>query len=237
MKVIIPSRGRAGNVRVLEYLKELNPILVVPDWERGAYLRHYPELEVHGVGCGNIQEKRQHILDTWGKNNKIVMIDDDLRFRVRRDDKFVPATPRDIVHMIRSMEAHLDFTPHVGIADEFMCQHNPPGSVEGKRYNQVLGYNFKGWKNTPKYRLTINEEHDMHLQLREKGHMPIVMTDYTKGSKYNAIGGCSTWRTPELEREQFERFARLWPGVVTVVPNENAISGLATRVAWRKVGA
>lgn len=243
MIVAIPSRGRAGNVRTLEYLPQGQQVmLVVPKKEMTTYnTRHgeIPNLSVAEVSCRHIGQKRQWILDLYRGHGgqKIVMIDDDLRFRVRDNgNTFRRAEPEDVARMLRLLEELLDRTPHAGIADEFMCHYNQPGT-KGGRYNQVLAYNlahpvFQGG-NAPRFRLAINEEHDMHLQLASRGHRPLVLTDYTKGSKYNAAGGCSTWRTAEFEREQFEEFRDLWPDLVTIEPNKKSLSGLSTRVKWR----
>lgn len=235
MRIVIPSRGRAGNVRTLSYFPDRSAVtLVVPESEEIEYDRHCAGAEIVTGTWDNIGQKRQFVLDRWASREKILMLDDDLRFRVRRGEKFATATSEDVIKMIRTIDGLLDTARHVGIADEFMCQHNPPGLVEGKRYNQVLGYNFVGLKDVPHFRLMINEEHDMHLQLLRLGHRPVVLTDFTKGSLYQASGGCSTWRTGEVERDEFEKFRALWPDVVTIVPNANSCSGLATRVAWRR---
>lgn len=238
MKVVIPSRGRPSGVRTLEHLVHDDITLVVPKDEVTAYARYlgetHPDAKIFGVDCANIMEKRQWILDKFSKKDKIVMMDDDLRFRVRRTDgKFVAADNKDVSTMLYDISKMLDVHCHGGISDEFMCQNNPPGHATRRRYNQVLAYNFVGRK-APRFRLTINEEHDMHLQLLAQKHAGFVLTDYTKGSKYNASGGCSIWRTPELERAQFAEFARLWPDLVSVVPAKNSISGQGVRVAWRR---
>lgn len=237
MRIVIPSTGRCAVQPTLEALPETAVAeLHVHLDEIDRYARRWGHAaSVVGLRYHGIREKRQHVLDTGG-DGKLVMMDDDLRFRARRaDGRFERATAADVEAMLAAIEKALDERAHVGIADEFMCQHNPVGAVEGRRYNQVLGYNFglvEGAR--PKFRFEVNEEHDMHLQLLRLGHVPLVLTDWTKSSRYQAAGGCSTWRTAELERSEFHRFALEWSGVVSVVPNKNSISGLATRVNWRR---
>lgn len=238
MKIIIPSRGRPDNVRTLECLVHDDVTLVVPKDEVTTYanrvgMRH-PEVQIVSVDCANIMEKRQFVLDRWARGHKIVMMDDDLRFRRRGPDgKFHAAVATDIGLMLRRIDEMLNVYCHGGISDEFMCQHNPPGHVTRRRYNQVLAYNFTRIE-APRYRLTINEEHDLHLQLLRNKHVGFVLTDFTKGSKFNASGGCSTWRTPELELSQFQEFEKMWPGIVSLRPNKNSLCGWSTSVRWRK---
>lgn len=244
MLVVIPSRGRAGKMRVMEKMPRTQlVVVVVPKDEQQDYERAYRKLgtsNVHVVGLAynNIGDKRQWILDAYG-STPLVMLDDDLRFRVREDGKhFRAAETEDVAAMLKKIEHLLTDYVHVSIADEFMCQHNPPGLKVGGRYNQVLAYNFANLTNPkqkrPRFRLAINEEHDVNIQLCQMGHRPRILTDYTKGSKYNAVGGCSTWRTPEFELEQFEEFARLWPDVVTIRNGGSNLCGKTVRVNWRR---
>jgi len=248
MIIVIPSRGRANAVRTLDSIEHGTSVnIVVPTTEAQDYAKAVLEhrsrfdVKIHGVECSHIGQKRQWIINKW-RGHKIVMLDDDLRFRRRyaTDDRFVSAKPDDISLMIRTLGIALATTPHAGIADEFMCQHQPRGHKVGGRYNQVLAYDlghylFAREKYSPAFRLAINEEHDLHLQLARSGYKPIVLTDWTKGSKYNASGGCSTWRTPEFERAEFEKFARLWPDTVSInTDNKSSISGWSTRVNWAR---
>lgn len=240
MNIVIPSRGRAGNMRVLDFLpSSVRPHVFVPHDERDEYRAWVGDrCEVHALSYTHIGDKRQQILDYF-QGTKIIMLDDDLRFRKRMatDKVFATATKGDVERMLRMLNLTLDSTPHAGIPDEFMCQHQPRGHKFGGRYNQVLAYNFALCDGpAPRFRLAINEEHDMHLQLLRMGHVPILLTDWTKGSRYNAIGGCSTWRTPEFELAQFRAFEAMWPGVVSLRPSKNSLCGWSTAIAWRKVG-
>ena len=192
-------------------------------------------------GDPGIRAKRDFI---WGLaalvgESKVLMLDDDLRFR-RRDasGKFPQAGVSDIPELIETIGERLDHNAHVGIADEFMSQHLPRGWKYSGRYNQVLGYNLslfpKVW---PEWRVEINEEHDVSLQLQAAGLPPAISCEWTKSSKHYAAGGCSAWRTPEVELSAHRAFASLWPGLVSVVPHKGSPSGYGIRVNWKKASA
>ena len=241
MKILIPSTNRADRVKTIKSLGTLTGheiTVVVKEEEFISYLGNVvPGVRVRGVHTQGIRSKRQAIIDIYSECGKIVMIDDDITFRKRIDQShFAPFEDGDGQKMLDAIEDLLDVYAHVGLADRFMIQHTPRGSTTGRRYHQLLAYNFdKIAKPYPTFRVECNEEHDFSLQLRARGHIPGILTEYVKSDTPYAKGGCSTWRTAEAELDAHKKFAELWPGVVTIVPNKNAISGFVTKVNWRKV--
>lgn len=242
MRIFIPSRGRADRQTTLELIPRSHDVtIVVPLNEVEAYANRWPvRAHVVGMNYAHIGEKRQKILDIVAAgaerapDAKILMLDDDLKFRCRVGGRFVSASDESVGRMIDTIEKKLDEYAHVGVTDEYMCQTRPVGFYEGGRYSQVLAYNLDLWPEKFRYRLAINEEHDMNLQLTASGLPPCVLTDWTKGSKFYAAGGCSAWRTPEVQRENVEKFAKMWPGVVTIVEKKSGFPDV--RVQWRKAG-
>lgn len=236
MQVVILSRGRPDRARTLRWIdvKRWQPMLVVPSAERTAYMIANPGVVVVGLDYVDIRDKRQKVTDCC-HGGKLLMLDDDLTFYKRhRYGKIFVKIHDEIqtTEMLRAIEQALDAHAHVGVADKFMSQTLPRGGTEGRRYNQVLGYNLDVAR--PEFRVAINEEHDAHLGLVRRGHPGYVLTEWSKGSTVYAAGGCSAWRSPEIEMRAHEEFAALWPRYVTVTENVAAISGRGVRVAWSK---
>jgi hypothetical protein len=86
MKLLCPSKGRAGRVLLEKVLPPDKFTLVVPHNEQQDYEKHYPNTEVLATpkGTKGITGTRQWILDTFAKDHDIMMLDDDID-HVRRN--------------------------------------------------------------------------------------------------------------------------------------------------------
>jgi hypothetical protein len=235
MKIYIPTRGRPEQQRTAEALESagIDATLVLSKDDEENYF-------TEGVSCitvkaSDIATKRQRILELSPKG-KILMLDDDLTFYTRKPDgNFVKADKRGIQRIIKWFSHALSDHAHAGLTDKFMGQSKRRGVQNHGRYNQALGYNTKLFPSpAPKFRVAINEEHDMHLQLATRGLEPIINNEFSKDAKYYSEGGCSTWRTKTVEAKAMKQFAALWPDLVKLGPTEQSISGLAARVRWAK---
>lgn len=187
--------------------------------------------------ASGIKATRQYILEK-STEDKIIMLDDDLKFRKRIKDtgRFTKCEPKDIRKLLSLIEKLLDRHAHVGLVDEFMCNIRPPGFITIGRYTSLIAYNKKLFpKPWPKFRIEINEEHDFNLQLLNKGLRPAIITDYTKSTKFFADGGCNTWRTAEVEKTAHWDLAKLWPNFVSVVPNKYNMSKVGIRFNWKAI--
>lgn len=242
IRIFIPSAGRAQDVRTLASLRGCwgSTSVVVPEAQGEAYRAELPpEVAVLTHNVDRIRATRQWIVNYALENGirRIVMVDDDLRFRHRAADSNSHVRVDDASGLVADLELVMDegFV-HVGVADEFMCQHRPRGYSVSQRYNQVLAYDLDRIVSrmgaVPEYRTEINEEHDVHLQLAEKGLPPAVLNDWTKSSRAYSTGGCSTWRTAEVEKQGHFDLAQLHPKLVRVVENPKALSGFSIRVRW-----
>lgn len=235
LKVFIPTRGRPDRQICAEVLMNagIPCSLVVAKNDPSDYSMWQDK--IIRVDATNIGEKRQAILEL--ATGKFVMMDDDLKFRIRTpENKFRQTEAKDIVLMLEMIDARLDQSAHVGITDEFMCQHTPRGFRVGGRYSAVLAYNKALFPSpAPKFRLSINEEHDMNLQLQQAGLAPSILCEFTRGQKYYAAGGLSTYRTPEVEAAQHKMLAELWPDVVRIKDCKTSISGLRVTFNWRRI--
>lgn len=240
MRIYVPTRRRVDRQITSDLLIACGtPHVLVHDAEDV-----FPEhpLRTHLIDAGTgIRDCRNGILDhaiTSGAA-KIMMIDDDITFRVRvSDSSFVRATPDSVKSMLHTIDALLDTHAHVGLIDEFMCQHQPRGVKHHGRYNSVVAFNLDLWpKPWPQYRLKVNEDHDMSLQLQAAGRAPAILCEWTRSTKPYAAGGCATWRDAQTELRGHEGLAALWPGLVRLAPSKGALSGYGVRVDWRKAAA
>lgn len=240
MKVVIVSSGRANKQITLSALPTLTGReleVLVHEREASAYLNALGNrAAVRTHRCERIAKIREFAVREMVDvdDGKILMLDDDLKFyrRRRKDPNFDAVT--DAWNLVRDVREVLDDYAHVGVLDKFMSQHAPRENVVGRRYNQVLGYNLR--LGNPRFDCVINEEHYAHLDLvAEQGLPGLVLTNWSKSSRAYAPGGCSAWRTPEIERNGHEELARKFPDYVKTVPHESSPSGVAIRVNWRKL--
>lgn len=158
------------------------------------------------IGCpvSGIGKVRQWILNLH-KTGKLVMLDDDIRFDVRRKDnkgRFLVATESDICDLFATLETNLSAYTHVGVLAREGGNRITIPYVECTRMLRVLAYNVARYhKAGVRYdRLPVMEDFDVTLQLLRKGHANLVLCDWVNGQgSSNAAGGCSTYRTMELQ--------------------------------------
>ena len=121
---------------------------------------------------------------------------------------------------------------HVGISDR-----NGNNRAEGKtieelvgenqRYIRVLAYDLDQCNGKAEHgRVEVMEDFDIALQLLQNGVPCAVSFYYAQGQvQSNAPGGCSTYRTQEVQAEAAEQMKVLHPEFVRVVEKE-------TKTAW-----
>lgn len=249
MKIFIPTRGRPERQPTVVALEEADIryhlVCTARDPMLGRYQELYGRNRLIIAPTRSIGEKRDFILQNAGDNGKIVMVDDDLAFFVRkRDGQFRKiARPQDLRKLFEWLEEALEKHAHAGLCDKFMSQNRQRGVAYRGRYNQVLAYNKalirKRLKKLdrvdfPKFRLDLNQEHDFHLQLLALGLPPAISCEFSKDARYYADGGCSAYRTPKLERQIFNKLQQLWPEYVRLRETKHAIGGIAATFNWRK---
>jgi len=91
---------------------------------------------------------------------------------------------------------------------------------------RVLAYNLDFFDGIELGRVKVMEDFDVNLQLLKKGLPSKISYYYAQGQgSSNAAGGCSEWRTLEVQSQGAERLKELHPEVVEVVEKE-------TKTAW-----
>lgn len=245
--ICIPTRGRVGRVRTLEFMAGspwLDRVwLVAPEDE--APKHKWPRVMAHNVK--GIRATRQWIMDFLkDADDKVIQVDDDMRFATRRLDdpsKFTSATPEDVTTIFNRLEAMLDQVPLAGLAERSGANRMSPKDIPvsmSKRLFSVQAIDIEWFHQANmKYRIEFMSDFDLTLQCLFKGYPSALLTTHAKDSTSgsNAPGGCSIDRTGEALDKSARELARLWPDFVTV-REAKEWKGIGprtdVRVAWAK---
>jgi hypothetical protein len=208
--IYIPTKGRIGNQQTLRYLPrglQEQTILVCPPSEVRWHQRDFPHVRVieQPEQTMTIAKKRQWIVQSANAagHHKMVMLDDDLRFAVRREDdpsKFRPAMQTDIEKAFEELFLRLGpEIPHAGFSARgggISDAAQKGGWQTGKRMMYVLGYYTPTvLMNAELGRISTHEDMDVCLQLLTKGFPNLVNYSFVVDQKFGNPGGCTNERT------------------------------------------
>ena len=184
---------------------------------------------VRGIGHTRQWICEQHPIPKYGPH--LCMLDDDLRFFVRRPDdntKFTQASDESILAMFSAIGGHLLTSPLVGVCAREGGNRITTPIVNNTRILRLLAYDVAVLrKEHIKFdRLPVMEDFDVALQLLEKGYMNTVCANWChdQGGS-NTAGGCSTYRTMAIQKQGAEGLKALHPNFVTLVTK-------TTKTAW-----
>jgi hypothetical protein len=237
MDIVIPSRGRPHSQESLKQLRAagLYVTVVVPMAELESYLHHAADPWVRVVGLPEhiqgIAHKRQWMLENIGTDDAFIMVDDDLTFFKRRTDdpsKLRDISPEELYRAFHAMEAALKTHAHVGFAAREGANRQTASHVYNTRIMRVLGYNRAVLRqhNITFGRIPVMEDFDVALRLLRAGLPNVILNGYAHNQKGSgAVGGCSVWRTPQVQAAAALELAKLHPGYVKVVEK-------TTKGAW-----
>ncbi len=263
LRIIIPTYRRAGaqhTYRALPPEWQERVIWVVDrkdadDMERAHRISGLPrggKYIVHPDTVKTIAQKRAFILATLAPQmglERIVMMDDDLRFAVRADPettKLREARHDDLREHLAAMELLLSSKwPHLGwSARQGNNNHGPTGPdphatgwAENTRTMYVLGYHMPTvLRHLELGRIEHREDMDYALQLLRAGLPNKVCFTIACDQTYNAPGGASLERTMEASNADADKLAALHPGLVRVVEKEYraSIPRREVVVSWKK---
>lgn len=234
MRLIIPTYGRASIDRqhTLRALKSagFSPTLVVQAREADQY-RMPAELAVLPDNIRTIGPTRDWIMENFS-DEKLMLMDDDLAFAKRRFDdpqKFLACTPDDIVDLVMKIEDALDDYDHVGVAGREGANRITKPFRLVERMMRVLAYNRSVYFEVGAKFADIPLMEDFHMILSwlRAGAPNYIINSYVQDQigGANATGGCSTYRTDQLQTLAAHKLAQLHPGFVTVMEK-------TTKVAW-----
>lgn len=236
MRIFIPTAGRLNLQKTAERLgptinRRFGTTLVCPPEEVKDLKKKYAlNLELSVIGCKEqgISATRAWIMKEArkGQDNIILMLDDDLptwRQRSKEpwvkgvDVKYTKATQQEIEDGLATFEKLMQGYAHGSIGHALFCQTQPPLNYNG-RMLRALGYNLEMYPKDIKGRVQVMEDFDVQLQLLTRGFSNIIYNGVVQDQhQNNSVGGCSTYRTSEVQARASHDLADLWPQYVTVV--------------------
>ncbi len=247
MKIYIPTRGR-NTSSTFDALpsKWKKEVIFVRDDEDKSMVKMMEGGKIVWGNFKGISDKRQFILEHAVKNGhkKIVMMDDDLVFAHRTNGVLKPSIPFMVSYMLEAIEDGLEDYTHIGVSPREGNNREVADYTEIGRMMRILAYRPKrvldlGCRFD---RVKVMEDFDMTLQLLRKGEMNSIIWTYTHDQKKsNADGGCSLWRTNDLQHTEAKKLASLHPGFVKIVQKTTkgkwgsmGTTRTDVRIAWKK---
>lgn len=235
MLIAIPTAGRSTKQVTLRSFKSTgladNLVLVVPDRQRVNYLNVGHEVVLTPPGLEGISATREWILTELAKQRGeqfVLMLDDDMDFcwRPQMDSpELVTIKDRDrLKAMLDTIERWLlDGFVHVGISARQGNNHEDQPYKDVARMMNAYAYSaswineFAAAGKIVLGRMEVMEDFDLTLQLLRLGFPNRVSYEYCWNQRGSgAEGGCSTYRTPEMQAAAAHKLAALHPGFVRV---------------------
>jgi hypothetical protein len=248
MKIIIPTYRRTGSQHTYKQLPEnwkRETTFVVDQLDhdtmtRGSSFKDANFVIVPPV-VTSIAKKRTWILENI-ECQKMVMLDDDLAFAIRRyreNGKISQCKPttEETDYWLSELSKMLDQYVHAGFSARQFNNAKPKGWLRNSRMMYSLGYQPKTiLKDCLLGRIETREDMDITLQLFKKGHPNMVCSEFCHDQVYNTEGGCSLTRTLDSSNADAEKLSELHPGLVRVVEKDYKRSMRRKEVicAWKK---
>lgn len=232
MQIIIPTYGRGTNLTTLSSLpKHIKEWVTVVVQEREAHLWRDSDVLVQVLPewVKTVGPTRQWIINNY--QGKVCIMDDDLVFATRRKDdlgKFTPSTAYEICDMLAGIDNNLDEYPVVGLCPREGGNRKTNPTDVNTRVIRVTGLDLEVLKkHDVRYdRLPVMEDFDMLLQMLELGYSNVCLNKWVHNQGgSNSAGGCSTYRTEQLQTEAANGLHELHKPFVKVVKKK-------TKTAW-----
>lgn len=210
--------------------------MVVSHGEGEAYQKAYPSAKIIEAteNITNYSQKFQWILDglpiTYetkfnyaDKNEKAVIIDDDLVFSSKVDGKLISIKDPELLGpMWQQIEDMLDEFALVGVHPRQMGQDAKQPHVINGRIICLQGVNRAKIGHVKVDQFPILADVILNCTLLARGQANAILTTFFQDhGPCQAPGGCSVYRTPEMQRSAVEYLAGRFPDYVQVVHKVN----------------
>lgn len=179
-----------------------------------------------------VSATRDCIIHDMGTDKPVLMLDDDLDFAARRldeRDKFEQMAKQDYWEMFDDVEGRLKIHPMVSIGSREGGNRNIEQYMLNTRMMRALAFDRRVLQDlhitfSP---MELMEDFHVALQLMRAGCDTCVVNNWVTNQRggSGATGGCSTYRTPELQTAEANKLAARHPGFVKVVQK-------TTKGAW-----
>jgi hypothetical protein len=234
-RVYVPSIGRSHITNgTISYLKlampALNIVVVTDEKEVCAYSR----LGVSAIGIDHVEPKTGHktglpkalqfCVDVE-PSNRIIIMDDDLRFACRGPDlKLHQITAPEMEDMLNWLMESLVHTVHAGISAR-QGNNNEPHPVRScTSMRSVLAYDLDYIRaHDIRFNRTVSKnDYDVTLQLLEQGCPNLVSFKYTHDQigGPTLAGGTTEYRTADIHKKATDELVALHPRYVKRVYKE-----------------
>ena len=231
MDIVIPTLGRAHKQITYDNMPahwQERTKLVVQPHEAETYIdAGYTNLIVLPAIVNNIADTRHWLLyDAHELTSDVLcMLDDDLKFFRRRSDdptKFHPGVMGEEdwdAMMLELTVRTCNQAPHVGVSHREGANRNTERYIQASRQMRVLCYHKPTLKKecVAFGRIPVMEDFDTTLQLLRLGYPNLLLNWWVHDQGGSDVeGGCSTFRTPELQAEAAHKLKELHPNFVKV---------------------
>lgn len=253
MRLYVPSIGRTTDaqqhtLRALRAEGLLPKTTVIAPVEEQAFFRKYGVRVISPEDKGIGGARDYAIRDSLFLDESFpIMLDDDLTFFARRQDdptKFRDMEPGELHFALSKVRACL-LTHHgavAGLATREGGNRNTRAMLYNTRILRVLGYNAKVLVKHGILFSDIPVMEDFHvaLSLLKLGYPNVVVNEWCHNQAGSGLsGGCSTYRTPQVQAQAARILAEKHPGVVDVVEKttKTAWGGgtrIDVRIQWKK---
>jgi len=224
------SRGRAGKVNTLKWIPKSwlgRTQVLVPKKEYLDYANVYGSHLIYGVPeeVDNYSKKVQFIMQAkrLDLNDKAVILDDDLVFSSKIGGKLITirsdvGSRPDRLGLFEQIEDLLDEYPLVGVHPRQMGQNAAPPYALNGRIICIQGINRNVVSEIKVDQFPILADVVLNCTLLARGCPNALVTTYFQDhGPCQAPGGCSIYRTPDMQRDAVEYLAARFPGYVKLV--------------------
>jgi len=192
-----------------------------------------------------IAQTRQWVIEN-SDDDQVLMADDDQSFKTREEGsyKLRAMVEDDYNEMVLSVLENLKIYNAVGISAQAGNNRSFPKTIisPGRMYNMyAFNRNVLIDNNIRFDEMTVMEDFHVTLSLLKMGMPNAILQNWCWSSPgSNAAGGCSTYRSAQVQKEGALKLAQLHSPFVTVVEKESKAwgNGLESRtdvrVQWKK---
>lgn len=258
MQIVIPSANRAHRVFSKDYVpdpwRETLAIIVPPD-QVEIYTVENPGYRI--VACPISQHAglfRQWIFDTFDEDPHLCMMDDDIKFFYRTDLYNSPKLQNilDIPEQQTKMFKAIERTLARGIPWTGISYRSGNNNIFVPYMDNVRSFTMWAIDRPTLLRhnirfapMRVMEDMWVILNLLTRGYKVRLHTRWAFNQLSNSSGGCSTWRTPQVQSRGARKLHRAFPDFVTVVDKTpksvcwygEGVTLQDVRVQWKKAYA
>lgn len=240
MKIVIPSRNRATNLKTLQQIPSSHAeqtVVLVHENEYDDYAPVWANIETHTLE--NISEIREHII--LSNTEPVFMIDDDTTFFTRtKENKFVKSTLEEMTELLDEIEFNFILGyDAVSVADRFMANTLPTKGNPGKLNFSVFGVDPTFWRDNSLTMPNITVAEDLYIGIAYGAHGAAMLqiTDWVQTHDTFTPGGCDEYRKPEDTAHGLTVVQAMFPDYIKLLPKTYPDGTPMRRIAWKRMAA